>query len=272
MVLDQSNLASEYLEDILSWLKDKETNVAQLQLLSPQLGRRRQLVDWSSEVAVKLRLTTQTLHLAVKLLDHFMDGHDIEDPQLYLVCLGCLQLAAKMNEKETNIPRGSKIVALLPEPLSLSAFLNLEFVMLNFFQWDICMPTSCYLTELLLPHSIHQTDRQWGRPIDNFRTAKAELHLAVKEMLDIGLQEETMMQVVPSLMACSILQASRLVCGMFPDWPDQLDTMTGYTRDQLELITDSLVSLHKLHGEEVLCPVDEGYHSNISVGYYSPEK
>eukprot|EP00092_Neocalanus_flemingeri_P030186 GFUD01032764.1.p1 GENE.GFUD01032764.1~~GFUD01032764.1.p1 ORF type:complete len:290 (-),score=82.95 GFUD01032764.1:120-935(-) len=271
MVLDQSNLASEYLEDILSWLKDKETNVAQLQLLSPQLGRRRQLVDWSSEVAVKLRLTTQTLHLAVKLLDHFMDGHDIEDPQLYLVCLGCLQLAAKMNEKETNIPRGSKIVALLPKPLSLSSFLSLEFVMLNFFQWDICMPTSCYLTELLLPLSIHPNDWQHGRPIANFRTAKEELHVAVKEMLDIGLQEETMMLVVPSLMASSILQASRLVCGMFPGWTDQLESMTGYTRDQLEQITDSLVSLHKLHGEEVLCPVDEGYHSNISVGC-SPEK
>ena len=144
-------------------------------------------------------------------------------------------------------------------------------MMLNFFQWDICLPTSCYLTELLLPHSIHPTDSQCGKHITNFKTAKEEFHLVVKAMLNTSLQEESMMLVVPSIMACSILQASRLVCVLLPSWPDQLEAMTGYTRDQLEQVTDSLVSLHKLQGEETLGGGDEGYHSNISVGY-SPEK
>merc|ERR1719318_2103698 len=100
-------------------------------------------------MAVQLKLKTQTVHLAVKLLD--------------LVCLGCLQLAAKIHEKESNIPRGSQLISLLPEPLSLSAFLSLEFVMLSFFQWSICLPTSCYLTELLLPYCLHPSDKQHGQ-------------------------------------------------------------------------------------------------------------
>jgi len=271
MVSDQSSLVEDYVKDVLAWLKDKETNSVKLQLLSPQLSRRRQLVDWSCDMAVKLKLSTQTVHLAVKLLDHFMAGHDIEDPQLYLVCLGCLQLAAKIYEKETNIPRSSVLASLLPATLSVSAFFSLEFVMLNFFHWDICLPTWCYITELLLPLSIHPSDTHFGQNIVNFRTVKEELHTAVKEMLDTSLQEESMMLVVPSIMACSIVQASRLVCGLYPCWPDQLESMTGYTREVLEQTTDSLVSLHKLQGEEVLVGVDEGYVSNLSVGY-SPEK
>jgi len=258
------------VEDILAWMKDKESSMVQLQLLSPQLDRRRQLVDWTCSMAVKLKLTTQTVHLGVKLLDHFMAGHDIEDPQLYLVCLGCLQLAAKTHEKESNIPRGSQLISLLPEPLSLSAFLSLEFVMLSFFQWSICLPTSCYLTELLLPHCLLPSDRQHGENILNFKTVKEDLQLVVKEMMDTGLQEESMMLVMPSIMACSILQASRMVVGLSPSWPNILEELTRYTSDQLEMVTDSLISLHKLLGEEVF-GVDEGYQSNMSVGY-SPEK
>jgi hypothetical protein len=39
---------------------------------------RRHLVDWTSIVAEKLKLTSTTLHLAIKILDYFMDGHDIQ--------------------------------------------------------------------------------------------------------------------------------------------------------------------------------------------------
>ena len=94
--------------------------------------------------------------------------------------------------------------------------------------------------------------------------------MVVKEMMDTGLQEESMMLVMPSIMACSILQASRRVCGLTPSWPYLMEELTRYTSDQLEMVTDSLISLHKLLGEEAL-GVDEGYQSNMSVGY-SPEK
>ena len=206
---------------------------------------------------------------------------------MYLVCLGALQLAAKIHEKESNVPRGSFLATLLPHPLPPSAFMSLEyvclllvsfltsifvrFVMLNYFQWDICLPTTPYLTELLLPYVILASDQQYGVAIVNFRRVKEEMHMAVKEMMDIGMQEESMMLVAPSIMACSILQASRRVCCLSPCWPDEMETLTRYNMDQLESLTESLVSLHKLLGEDEVGVADEGYHSNLSVGY-SPEK
>ena len=68
----------------------------------------------SFQVAGKLNLSTATVHLALRIIDLFMDGHDIQawnhneldftrflyqEPQLYLVCLGALLLASKMEER-----------------------------------------------------------------------------------------------------------------------------------------------------------------------------
>ena len=76
---DAPTLGSEYTMDILSWLKQKERHgLPHCRRQSPQLEKRLQLVEWSCEVADKLGLCTSTLHLAVKLVDLFMDGHDIQ--------------------------------------------------------------------------------------------------------------------------------------------------------------------------------------------------
>ena len=89
-------------------------------------------MNWTSSVAEKLKLTNCTLHLAVKLLDYFMDGHDIQDPQLHLVSLGSLLLA---EEKESLIPKYLKLNTFLKNQVSLSNFLTLEFMILSLVQF-----------------------------------------------------------------------------------------------------------------------------------------
>ena len=81
---DGLTLGSEYTMDILSWLKMKERNSGRfIRRQSPQLEKRTQMVDWTCDVAEKLGLRQSSLHLAVKLIDLFMDGHDIQ--VLYLL-------------------------------------------------------------------------------------------------------------------------------------------------------------------------------------------
>ena len=93
---------------------------------SPQLGRRKELVLWTSRVAEKLRsvnctclvsfLNTEiisrfcnaTVHLAVSLLDYFMDSHNIADEQVHLVCLGCLCTAAKVEDLDPKVSASSE--------------------------------------------------------------------------------------------------------------------------------------------------------------------
>ena len=45
---------------------------------SPQLHKRQHLVEWTVQVQEKMGLCEASLHLAVSILDLFMDGHDIQ--------------------------------------------------------------------------------------------------------------------------------------------------------------------------------------------------
>ena len=72
-------LRSEYTMEIMSWLEVKERQGPHhMRIQSPQLDKSAQLVDWTCDVAEKLGLCQSALHLAVKLIDLFMDGHDIQ--------------------------------------------------------------------------------------------------------------------------------------------------------------------------------------------------
>ena len=57
---------AEYVTEILAWVQTKEREVSQVPLRSPQLRRRRQLVEWTAERAVEMELSTQTVHMAVR--------------------------------------------------------------------------------------------------------------------------------------------------------------------------------------------------------------
>ena len=80
MSLNDENytLGSEYLVDILFWVKQHERRPSlRYKKLSPQIEKRGQLIEWSKDVSQKLGLSDSTFHLAIRLIDLFMDGHDI---------------------------------------------------------------------------------------------------------------------------------------------------------------------------------------------------
>ena len=71
-------IGSEYTMDIMAWLLSKEAKCLKHKGNSPQTDKRSQLIEWMVGVSGKLGLSTTTLHLAVKILVMFMDGHDIK--------------------------------------------------------------------------------------------------------------------------------------------------------------------------------------------------
>lgn len=57
-----------------------------------------------SHVCKCLPFSNTTRHLAVLLLDHFMEKHSIMDYRLKLVALTCLLVAAKMEDRDDYLP------------------------------------------------------------------------------------------------------------------------------------------------------------------------
>ncbi|XP_023341055.1 cyclin-J [Eurytemora carolleeae] len=253
----------EYIEDIIAWLKKRELLTPEFKRQSPQLSRRRVLVDWTSKVAEKLQLTNCTVHLAVKIVDYFMDGHDIQNPQLFLVCLGSLLLAAKFEEKDTNVPKCSELNAFTKNRFPLSDFISLEIVILKYFKWNLCLPTACYFTEMWTSYACLPTDHHNNGPIVSFREAKAYFYQYVKYFLDLAMQEEVFIDARPSLLASSLLLSARIAFGLTPKWPKSLEEITGYSKIAAEPYTEILIkTFMKDSVEETdVSMEDDGYQS-----------
>merc|ERR1712012_1099850 len=83
---------------------------------SPQIEKRRHLVDWTCLSGEKFAIEKSAINLAIVILDRFMDSHDFTDSDaLPYVCMACLSLAAKFDCKETRVPKFSKLKALIKD-------------------------------------------------------------------------------------------------------------------------------------------------------------
>ena len=147
---------------------------------------------------------------------------------MYLVCLGALLLAAKIEEKDGNVPRFSQLNIFVKNYFPLSDFFSLELVMLNYFNWNIVFPTPCYYTNLLFPHAILHTDHHNCGPILSFTKAQAYFQEYVQFFLRVSLTDNVFLDVLPSLLAAAIIAASRRAFGLSPTWPESLEFLTGY--------------------------------------------
>ena len=81
--------------DIHQALRYKELKLPSYKGQSPQLSLRRYFADLIAIVSNRFTLCPSARHLAVYLLDLFMDRYDISIQQLHLVALSCLLLASK---------------------------------------------------------------------------------------------------------------------------------------------------------------------------------
>jgi len=259
----------DYSQDVIMWLKKREQHLPEFRRQSPQIKKRRRLIDWTTAVAEKLELSTCTVHLAVKLLDYFMDGHDIQNPQLYLVCLVSILLASKMEEKDDKIPKCSKLNALVQHKFPKPDFLSLEFVMLKYFNWSLGMPTACNFAEMWLPYAIQPTDSHNNGPMVSFREARSYFHQYVKYFLDLSLVDPQFIDVPPSQLGAAILAVARIAFGLTPFWSHEMSTLTGFVLESLHGCTEVLLHTFRKDGTgERVGESDEGYQSLIS----SPDK
>ena len=62
------------------------------------------MVDFITDICKYLPISDTTRHLAILLVDHFMEKHSIIDFKLKLVLLACLLLAAKLEDRDDHVP------------------------------------------------------------------------------------------------------------------------------------------------------------------------
>ncbi|CAH3030024.1 unnamed protein product, partial [Porites evermanni] len=253
MMVENEWWKSQLAQEIHDVLREKEARLPPFTSSSPQIKLRRFLVDWLAVISEKIKCSHGVLHLAVYYMDYFMDKFDIQEPQLHLVALSCLLLAAKFEENEEKIPTISTLNGFVHNVFSVAEFNQMELLLLNFFCWNLDLPTPVNFMEFYLIHAISAQDCQSGRSIEDCSKPMAYTRKYVHYFLEIALQDHSFLTFPPSIITSAAVAASRLRLHLCPSWTPLLIKVTSYTWEQIAPCVNIMLRYEKLN----LLPVSD---------------
>uniref|UniRef100_A0A672V2E3 Cyclin-J-like protein n=1 Tax=Strigops habroptila TaxID=2489341 RepID=A0A672V2E3_STRHB len=205
---------------------------------SPQIGMRRYFIDVLTVLSNHCNLCPTARHLAIYLLDLFMDRYDVTAKQLYIISFACLLLASKFEEKEDKVPKLELLNNLaymcnVNVVLNKQDLLTIEILLLENFSWNLCMPTPAHYIDYYLYVSIGENDLHNGWPITSPTKVKDFLEKYAYYFLDFSVQDPTFLHFRPSLIAAACVCASRICMQVSPAWTTQLELLTCYSLEHL---------------------------------------
>ncbi|XP_067123704.1 cyclin-J isoform X2 [Centruroides vittatus] len=242
---------TEYATEIHDHLRKKELQRVVYRARSPHLPLRRHIINWLADVCKKTNVCRTVKHVAIYFFDFSLDGSNINHKLLHLLALVCIFVAAKLEEKDDLIPKASELNKYLDIPYELSDFTRMELLLLEFFHWDLLMPTAAHFVDYYSVFSLSTTDLVSGQKIKSFYAAKQLLERHINYFLDISLQDHLFLQFPPSLVATSCIAAARVCLILSPMWPVSLQKLTQYRIEQLAPCLS--IMLNVLQEEESKC-------------------
>ncbi|XP_065591129.1 cyclin-J-like protein [Cyrtonyx montezumae] len=227
-----------------------ELNLPQYKARSPQIGMRRYFIDLLTVLSNHCNLCPTARHLAVYLLDLFMDRYDIAARQLYVISFACLLLASKFEEKEDKVPKlehlnnlanmcNAKVV------LSKKDLRRMEMLLLENFNWNLCIPTAAHYIDYYLSASVDENDLCNGWPVTSLTEVRAFMEKYAYYFLDFSVQDHSFLYFRPSLIAAASVCASRICMQISPAWTAQLELLTCYSWEHLAQCIEMLLIYHE---------------------------
>ncbi|XP_067103970.1 cyclin-J-like protein [Osmerus mordax] len=235
--------------DIHQSLRIKELKLPAYRAHSPQIGMRRYFADLLAILSNRYQLCPTARHLAVYLLDLFMDHYDVAVKQLYVIALSCLLLASKFEEKEDRVPKLEQLNSLgfmcsLSLVLNKKDLIKMELLLLETFGWNLCMPTPAHFIDYYLQASVQEGDLYNGWPLSSLSKTRAFMDKYTHYFLEVSLQDHAFLSFRPSQVAASCVASSRICLQVSPSWTSALHLLTGYSWDHLSQCIELMLLAH----------------------------
>lgn len=262
---------TSYPEEVLTWMREREKKQRPFFGNSPQANARGDLMELICEVTEKLKLSVATTHLAVYLLDRFMDAYLLEENHLQLLALTTVMLAAKFEDKDLDVPGIAVLNAFADNQYNAVLFKYMEINILKFFNWNIGTATVAHFAEIYLMSGVCVGDTMEGTPITSPNVAAQTLWRATLYFLDLSIFDTVFLKWPNSQIAAACLACGRLSCQFVPTWPDALQKTTRYSIQSLARLMHLLLGMYKSEQTSSTCSTPEsGYGSRCSSLQSSP--
>merc|ERR1719440_1104243 len=217
---DNPQHVAEYVLDVFQTLRREEP----LHLPSPTYMDRQVhvnakmraiLVDWLVDVHKKYKCRSETLFLAVNLIDRYLETQVTAQRQLQLVGVTSLMIAAKF--EEVYPPQIKDFVYVTDKAYSKEDILNMEISILKALNFKICRPTAMHFLERY-------------QNVNGCTDAHRDL---AQYLLELTLVEYKMLKYPPShLAAAAILLSNKLL--RRPSWTPAAVRHTKLTEPMLK--------------------------------------
>jgi hypothetical protein len=176
------------------------------------------LIDWLNDVCTEFRLQTQSLYLAVNIVDRVLSKVMISRNKLQ--ALGAVAMFISSKYYELNPPTIDEFVLVTDNTYSKCDLLQLEVLVLNTLGFNITVVTSFDLLDIIL-QTVNATE---------------ECENLAHYLTELCLQDYRMIRFLPSVVSLSAvvvsLHALQQRC-----WPESLRRLSGYrTADLVECI------------------------------------
>eukprot|EP00903_Cladosiphon_okamuranus_P019415 g17851.t1 len=230
---DEPLAVTEYVEDLYMFLREREvaTKVDRRYMeAQPNVNERMRsiLIDWLVEVHLKFKLVPDTLYLTVYLIDKYLEVEKVTRQNLQLVGVTAMLLASKY--EEIYPPQIRDLVFITDRAYNRDQILEMESTMANALEFRLTVPTIyCFLLRYL---KAAHADKKI-----------VQLSCYVAERM---LQEVTMLDYLPSVVACCAIYVARKNMGRTCWSP----TLEKYTKYQVEQLMPCLTEISRVLNQE----------------------
>ena len=211
---------AEYAEEIYHYLQKIELDhIAKPAYIKaqPELNEKMRivLVDWMIEIHQKFKLRSETLYVAVNLLDRFLEREKITKAKLQLVGVSAMLIACKY--EEIYAPEVKDFIYVTDKSFTKDEIVKMEQKILCKLKFEITFPSSLRFLERY--HKLYKGD-------------ELSMH-AAQYILELSLLEYKMLKYVPSMQAASALCLAAKALKRGDIWNDILKAQTNYVESDL---------------------------------------
>lgn len=227
--VEMSDVA-EYFPDMCLHMQKEEFNCnpsPDYMDRQPELNPRMRaiLVGWLADVCRSYKLRSETLFLAIGLIDRYLDKRTTTRRRLQLVGVTALLVAAKF--EETRPPKVQNLINMTDKVYTFNEVMNMEMSLLTALDFKIFRPTAVHFL------------RHYQRSI-----CSGELRDDLAQhLLDLTLADYRMLQYTPSHVASAALLVTSKLEQRHPAWTPQAVTQTKKSELMLKACATQICDL-----------------------------
>ncbi|KAF8064634.1 CYCA2-1 [Scenedesmus sp. PABB004] len=247
---DNPLACSEYAESIFAHLNTSELlnrpNPRYLEAVQADMSPHMRciLVDWLVEVAQEYRLTSDTLHLTLNLLDRFLSVAAVPREELQLAGIAAMWAAAKF--EEIYAPTARNFCYITDNTYDQAELVAMEGRLLAALGWRLSVPTA----------------KTFQRRYLQAAGADEQLHYLSAFLLELSLMDEALLAFLPSQLAAGSVFAANAMLGRRP-WDATLAHYSRYAAADAAPVAAALAAAHaRLLGEGQFNAIRDKYASD----------